>query len=239
MGWVFREVKDEADLERVFRFRYRALLASKESAELVAGQTGRIDLHPCDASARHYALFDDLGLPIASVRAATWEAGPAAESVKRIWSRADRGTLSMWLPPFPFLEQVSVESLPADVRDWLSRRTRLIELGRVCTDPRLQRYGPRAFRLLCEGALAAEFCIYDTEQALGLYEARLLPIYAMYGFAPLSDAIIRVGSIDSRLVGLERGELAEGAFWTRVTAQAEELRRVGAIRGEAGPAARQ
>jgi hypothetical protein len=235
MMWQYRSATDEDDLEALFRLRYRAFSASETLHEVVAASARNIDVTAWDLLSVHYGVFAD-GVPVATIRAVHGERTPQSGGVEALAARLglDLGRAEQPTLPYPMLEQLASPSLTAQVASQRGRGLRVVECGRLCIAPGLDRASSaRAFRFLAECTLAAELVGGGSDVMYGLSPAKLAHTYRAYGFERVEDPgevlafSTRVRSVVSVIT---RERLLAQPIAPRLRRFSDELRGSGSVR---------
>ncbi len=236
----FRAPAHEWELEALFRLRYRAFSASETLHEVVADCTSDIDVTAWDLLSVHYGVFAD-GVPLAAIRAVAGEPMPQADRVKAVRERFGLiGTREPALP-YPMLEQLGSPVLTTRIAAQRRRGVRVVECGRLCLAPELDRAtASRTFRFLAECTLAAELLARRTDVIYGLSPPKLTRVYRAFGFELVKD-VDEILAFSARVRGvlstITRERLLEQPFARRLCKLSDELKDSGSIRLSESPGA--
>jgi hypothetical protein len=231
--WQYRSATDEDDLEALFRLRYRAFSASETLHEVVAESSRDIDVTAWDLLAVHYGVFAD-GVPVAAIRAVGGERTLQSDGVKALTDRLGLAHAGQPALSYPMLEQLASQSLTAKVASQRSRGLRVVECGRLCIAPGLDRAtSVRAFRFLAECTLAAELVVGRSDVMYGLSPPKLTRVYRAYGFQRVEE-VGEVLAFSTRVRGvvsaITRERLLEQPIAPRLHRFSDELRGSGSVR---------
>jgi N-acyl-L-homoserine lactone synthetase len=230
LPFCFRQAADEAELEQLFRLRYRVFSTDREIRELVAGASGEIDLVPHDLCAIHYGVFDLDGRALAAARAIGGQASHQTPMVRQV-VRTCGLSLPPVLDPFPILSYFHRKALETLVQAQLAAGLRVVECGRLCVDPAAGAARAHVFRFLAECTLAAELCDRGVDVIYGMSTIPLFRYYRRLGFVAVPNLpTIEAFSTRVRAVLslLEREKLTPATV-RRLAERADELRRHGQI----------
>jgi hypothetical protein len=231
--WQYRSAADEHELEALFRLRYRAFSASKTLHEVVADCSRNIDVTAWDALSVHYGVFAD-GVPLAAIRAVAGERTLQSDSVEALSERLDLPRAPEPVLPYPMLEQLASQFLTATIASQRGRGLRVVECGRLCVAPELDRAtSTRAFRFLAECTLAAELLVRQTDVMYGLSPPKLTRVYRGYGFERVKE-VDEIRAFSTRVHGvvsaITRERLLEQPLARRLRDFSDELAGSGSVR---------
>jgi N-acyl-L-homoserine lactone synthetase len=226
----FRQAADQAELEQLFRLRYRVFSTTRDIRELVAGAPGGLDLVPHDLRAIHYGVFDREGRALAAARAIDGQASHHTPMVRQLVQTC-RLSLPVVRDPFPILSHFDRTALEPLVQAQVAAGLRVVECGRLCVDPTAGAARAHIFRFLAECTLAAELCGRGVDVVYGMSTLPLFRYYRRLGFVaapnlpPIEVFSTRVRAVLSLL---ERENLTP-VMARRLAERAQELRRHGQI----------
>jgi hypothetical protein len=231
--WQYRSAADEQELEALFRLRYRAFAASETLHEVVAGCSGDIDVTAWDSLSIHYGIFMD-GVAVATIRAVVGEPTLQSGSVKTLVERLGLPRAHEPALRYPMLEQLASPRLAANIAAQRGRGLQIVECGRLCVSPELDRAtSTRAFRFLAECTLAAELLVRQTDVIYGLSPPKLNRVYRAYGFERVAE-VEEIRAFSGRVRGvvssITRERLMEQPLAPRFFAFSDELKGSGSIR---------
>jgi hypothetical protein len=229
----FRAPTHERELEALFRLRYRAFSASETLHEVVATCTRNIDVTAWDPLSTHYGVFAD-GIPLAAIRAVAAEPTPQSAGVNALRERLGLVCTREPALPYPMLEQLASPFLSTQIAAQRSRGLRVVECGRLCVAPELDRAtSGRAFRFLAECTLAAELLVRRTDVIYGLSPPQLTRVYRGYGFERVQE-VDEIFAFSARVRGvvssITRERLLAQPFVGRLCTFSDELKGSGSIR---------
>jgi hypothetical protein len=231
--WQYRSATDERDLEALFRLRYRAFSASETLHEVVAESSREIDVTVWDGLSVHYGVFAD-GVPLAAIRAVAGEPTFQSDGVQALSERIGLARASAPALPYPMLEQFASELLTAKIALQRSRGLRVVECGRLCIAPELDRAtSSRVFRFLAECTLAAELLLSQTDVMYGLSPPKLARVYRAYGFRRVEEAgeILAFSTgVRGILSAITREQLAAQPIFPRLRCFSDQLKGYGSVR---------
>jgi hypothetical protein len=132
------------------------------------------------------------------------------------------------------LEQLASPFLTTQIAAQRRRGLRVVECGRLCVAPELDRAtSGRAFRFLAECTLAAELLLRRTDIIYGLSPPHLTRVYRAYGFERVKE-VHEISAFSAQVRGLlstiTRERLLEQPFATRLCSMSAELEVRGSIR---------
>jgi len=231
--WQYRSATDEQELEALFRLRYRAFSASETLHEVVVNCSREIDVSAWDLWSAHYGVFAD-GVPLAAIRAVVGAPTLQSGSIQALNERLGLPCILEPGLPYPMLEQLASPFLSAQIAAQRGRGLRVVECGRLCVAPELDRVtSSRAFRFLAECTLAAELLVRRTDVMYGLSPPKLTRVYRAYGFERVNE-VDEILAFSARVRGvvsaITRERLLAQPLAARLCRFSEELKGSGSVR---------
>lgn len=236
--YEFREVTDPAELEQVFRLRYRVFRAC-DLRHLVRENDCKIDVDAYDLRAHHYGLFHRTSkgcAVVGCVRVVTdheTSAAPLIRKIVQIYGDLERVISEPTREIFPIVE---ISPYGAEIlsiyRETKAKGRDVVEAGRLALDPSHQYLKLGA--AVVQAAAAVGFIIGEYGHAFVWSCHHAARFFRIGGFKKLpGTAPFRLGKLREPLV-CQVGTVGDIPASSRLTIEgyAEEIRSTGRIRIE-------